>query len=111
MQNLLNEFVKHYQRDDNFKRQVDQYQRSLSSGEQDFIKNIFLLYKGLMSNDMISRRYTSLSPDEKDIIQKTYYNLNLLFDFLLYPNKWMEKKTGLRKFLSNVTTGKETTPN
>ena len=96
MQNLLNEFVKHYQTDDEFKRQVMQYQRSLNSGEQDFIKNIFLIYKGLMANDMISKRHTNLKPIEKDTIKKTYYNINLIFEFLMYPNKWMEENVERR---------------
>ena len=109
MQNLLNEFVRHYEKDDEFKRQLGAYQRSLNSGQIEFIKTIILLYQGLMLQDMMSKRFTQLDSDEKDILQKTYYNLNLLFDFLLYPNKWMEKRMSLKKFMSNITTGKETT--
>jgi len=49
--------------------------------------------KGIMATDMFSRQHTALSPVEKDVTQRTYYNIDQMLTFLLDPLKWMKKQS------------------
>ena len=46
---------------------------------------------------MFSRKHTQLTDREKDVVQRTYYNINQILDFLLDPlgkikkqSKWLQ---------------------
>lgn len=109
MQRLLNEFAKLYNSNTQFQNKFEQYARSLKSGDQEFYKDTLMILKVLMDEDMFSKKYTNLPAEEKDVLQRTYYNINLLFDYLLNPMDWMKKKTNLKQLMSNAVTRKETT--
>jgi len=48
--------------------------------------------KGIMATDMFSKNHTLLDEREKDIIQRTYYNIDQMLTFLVSPMAWMQKK-------------------
>jgi len=49
--------------------------------------------KGTMATDMFSKKFTDLDSQEKDTIQKTYYNIDQMLTFLLNPLGWMKKRS------------------
>lgn len=52
--------------------------------------------KLLMSVDMLNESFTKLSPDEKDIRQRTYAGIAEVLNFLQHPFKDIEKKARIR---------------
>jgi len=57
---------------------------------------MLMIIKGVMATDMFSSKYTSLPAEEKDVMQKTYYNIDQILTFLLDPIKWMKNRTKYR---------------
>jgi len=49
--------------------------------------------KGVMASDMFSRTFTDLDQTEKDVMQKTYYQMDQILVFLLNPSGWMKRKS------------------
>lgn len=92
MKQLLNEFPRLYQDHDEFKRRLNSYQRVVKSEDWQFVRDTILTIKGNIYNDMLSARYTKKSPVEKDIEQRTYYNVMQILDFLSDPLKWIKQK-------------------
>ena len=76
-----------------FSRRLDSYTRVLETPDWKFLRDVFLTIKGEMMVDMLSDRYTNLNKEEKDITQKTYYQINKLLDFLSEPKTWVKEKT------------------
>ena len=95
MKTLINEFVS-YLDNDEFHRRMDAYSRIIKTPEWKFVSDVFLTMKGEMMVDMFSYKYTMLSEKDKDIQQKTYYQINQILEFLSDPRDWARKKT-LRK--------------
>lgn len=95
MKQLLNEFPKLYQSHDEFKRRLEHYQRTIKSDDWQFVRDIILTIKGEIYEQLLSARYTQLPPAEKDIEQRTYYNIIQVLDFLSDPMKWIAKKRQL----------------
>ena len=50
----------------------------------------------LMSVDMLSGEHTKLTPEEKDVRQRTYAGINEVINFLINPFEQMEKKAKLK---------------
>jgi len=46
-----------------------------------------------MATDMFSRKYTDLDVKEKDVRQRTYYNIDQMITFLLNPTGWIKKRS------------------
>ena len=102
MKNLLNQFHEYFQQSDDFKQQIVNYQRMLKTKEWRTHYDLLMTIKGIMANDMFSRKYTSLDAQEKDVVQKTYYNINQILDFLLNPVKGIEKQGKWATFSSQL---------
>lgn len=92
MRKLLHEVFDGYQNNDEFKRQLENYARYIELPEGRFVKDTFMVLKGTILNTMLSSAYTKLDPTEKDVMQRTFYNITQLLDFLLSPVKEIQKK-------------------
>jgi len=55
-----------------------------------------------MANDMFSRNYTALDQSEKDVVQRTYYNVGQILDFLSNPLPWVQKKSRWQNLKTNL---------
>ena len=93
IKNLLNDFVELFQKSGEFQQGLANYQRALNSKEWQFHRDLLLTIKGKMATNMFERNYTELSPEEKDVIQRTYYHISQMLDFLSNPLGWMKKKS------------------
>lgn len=95
MKNLLSEFEKYFEKQEEFRRRLINYSRMLESEEFSFFKDALLTMKGIMATDMLeSRQFTSLDPVEKDVTQKTYHNIDQMLTFLSDPLKWIKRQGG-----------------
>jgi hypothetical protein len=56
-----------------------------------------------MAQDMLSAKHTKLSDVEKDVVQRTYYNINQMIAFLLEPYKWVSKQYKWKQNLTQLT--------
>ena len=55
-----------------------------------------------MATDMFSKHYTALPPGDKDVMQKTYYNIDQMLNFLMNPISWMKKTSKWQVFQTNL---------
>ncbi len=99
MKNLLNNFVVYYDSYDEFKHRVDQYQRVLESKEWAFFKEHLLVIKSEMANRMLTEKFTDMNAEDKDVLQKTYYNINQILDYLGSPVKWFRRRNRFKQVL------------
>ena len=97
MKSLLNQFVHFYQTDPEFQREINNFQLAIKSSQWKFYKQMLLIIRGIMANNMFSKQFTTLDAKEKDIAQRTYYNIDQILTFLLDPLKWIEKKSKWQK--------------
>ena len=102
MKNLLREFVTLFHTNDNFQRKLGSYERVVKTEDWGFLKDVLLTIKGEMAVDMFSRKHTLLSKEEKDVVQRTYYNINQTLDFLLRPEDWVKKQSRWERALSDL---------
>jgi len=101
VRNLVQVFEKLFNSHDGFKKQAQDYTRALKSPDWKFLTDAILLIRGQMAEDMFSAKYTNLSKEEKDVVQKTYYNINQILDFLQNPQSWMNRRTKVKQGLAN----------
>ncbi len=93
MKNLLNKLVRlHESSNADFNTKLGQYKRVMESPEWKFIRDTFLVMKSEMMQEIFSRPHTRLDKEEKDVIQRTYFNINEALDFLLQPDQWLKTK-------------------
>lgn len=92
MKSLLREIFDGYKNNDEIKRQLENYARFIELPEGKFIKDTFLIIKGTILNTMLSASYTRLDQTEKDVMQRTFYNIDQMLDFLISPVKAVQKK-------------------
>ena len=68
------------------------YERALRSEDWKFLRDCLLLIRGEMAIDMFSKTHTKLGKEEKDVVQKTYYNIDQMIAFLLEPKRWVSRR-------------------
>jgi hypothetical protein len=102
IKSFLNQFVELYDKEEEYQRRLANYQRVLKTEEWQFVKDTLVTIRGTMLTDMFSRKYTELDPLEKDVIQKTYYNIDQMITFLLSPAGWIKKKSKWSSLTSNL---------
>ncbi len=95
MRNLLNSFIEVVKGNEAFEQRMGDYERISKTQQWKFVQDVLLTIRGTMATDMFSQKYTNLDPTEKDVQQRTYYQINQLLDFLMQPTGWIRKK---RKF-------------
>jgi hypothetical protein len=93
MKDLLKQFVVLFDTYDEYQRRLDAYQRVLKTEEWKFLRDTFVTLKATILSDMLSAQYTKLDEREKDVMQRTYYNINLILDFLSEPKKWIQYRS------------------
>lgn len=102
----LNELLRLYDKHEPFRQQLEMYARQLETGEHSFLRDMLLTMKGVILADVFSTEFSELGAADKDVLQRTYYNLNLWIDFLIAPMKAInEKKVRMAK-LAGPTKGK-----
>lgn len=102
MKDLLRQFIIYFDNYDEYKRRLDAYDRILKTEEWKFLRDTFMTIKAEILADMLSRKHTDLSETEKDVIQKTYYNINQMLDFLSEPKKWIAKRSRWESVVKNI---------
>lgn len=106
IKNLLSDFVKFYEENEAFKQQLGQLDRVKATKEWKFYTDLLITIKGIMASDMFSKHHTLLDEREKDIVQRTYYNIDQMLTFLMNPLRWMKKKSRWQNLKTNLK-GKE----
>jgi hypothetical protein len=102
VRDLLNSFIELANTNEQFRQRLGDYERVSKSKQWQFVRDVLLTIKGTILDDMLSMKHTKLDPVEKDVRQRTYYQINILLDFLMEPSMWIKKK---RKFLPTVRQG------
>ncbi|MDY6834982.1 MAG: hypothetical protein SVY53_09320 [Chloroflexota bacterium] len=100
--NVLSEFPLLFETSEQFQREIAGLARALNTPEWKTYKDLLLTMKGIMATDMLSRSFTTQDAIEKDVIQRTYYNINQILDFLANPVKWLQKPRGVGDFFKNT---------
>ncbi len=90
--NFLSELLKLHESNESVKRGIESYSRQMDSPDFKFFKDMLLTIKGSILSDMFSHEFTELGADEKDVLQRTYFNLNQMLDFLIAPTRFIQKK-------------------
>ena len=98
MKTLINELLETYDNHDEFKRQLENYHHFVQSESGKFVYDVFKVCQTSIVNELLTARYTKLSPAEKDVTQKIIYQLNQIFTFLMAPMRMVNKKKS-KKFL------------
>jgi len=102
MKNLLAQFVTYFNESEEFQRELAALERVIKSKEWQFFKTMLLSMQGIMANDMLSKHYTNLDQTEKDVMQKTYYNINQMLMFFMSPFGWVKKRSKWKEVLKAV---------
>lgn len=93
MRKTLNEFVLLYRDNEEFQQKIESLQRVIDTDEWKTFKDVLVTIRGVMATDMFSHKFTSLDATEKDIMQRTYYNIDQMLEFLLRPMGWIRKQS------------------
>ena len=102
MKNLLNQFLELYKKNEAFQQELGQLDRAKATKEWKFYTDLLITIKGIMATDMFSKHHTLLDEREKDVIQRTYYNIDQMLTFLLNPVRWIEKRSRWDKLKTNL---------
>ena len=106
MKSLLSNFVRYYDSYDEFQHKVDQYQRAIESKEWEFLRETILVIKSEMASQFLSKEVTNMSAEDKDVLQKTYYHINQILDYLNSPLKWFKRRSRFKQVLKPNFKGK-----
>lgn len=93
MKDLLKQFVVLFDQYEEYQRRLDAYGRVLKSEEWKFVRDTFLTLRATMVADMLTAKHTNLNEKDKDVVQRTYYNINEMLDFLSEPKKWIKHRS------------------
>ena len=102
MKYLLKDIQEYMENDDSFRSKATNYSRTMKTQELEFMQSAILIIKGVMMKDMLSYQHTNSDAYEKDVTQRTYYNINQILDFLANPENWLRKKNKLKQMYANT---------
>lgn len=102
MKYLLKEIQDFMETDDAFRQRAANYTRHMKTQELEFMVLAIQIIKGIMLTDLLSFKHTNSDPYEKDVTQRTYYNINQILDFLSSPEGWFRKKNKLKQAYANT---------
>ena len=94
MKNLLSDFEDLYVGDEEIRRQIENFDRIQNTPEWKFFKKMLMTIRGVMATEMLSKRHTELDPVEKDVAQRTFYNIGQMLTFFGNPVGWIKYKKG-----------------
>lgn len=103
MKDLLKDIQDYMEQDDGFRQRSGQYTRAMKSEEWQFLNHAILIIKGKMMEDMLSLKHTNSDPYDKDVTQRTYYNINRMLDFLTSPEAWLKKRHKVKQAYANMS--------
>lgn len=103
--NAVTELLRLYNKNDAFKQQIETYSRQMETGAFKFFRDMLLTMKGVILADMFSQGFSELGAADKDVLQRTYYQLNQWIDFMIAPMKAINEKKD-RLVQMNLTSGK-----
>ena len=102
MRNLVKIFEDLFHEHEGFQRDATDFSRAMKTEQWKFLVDAVLMVRGQMAEDMFSYQYTNSDPIEKDVAQRTYYNINQILDFLIDPNRWVKKKSKIKQAYANL---------
>ena len=102
MKDLLKQFIVLFDTYEEYQRRLDAYDRILKTEEWKFIRDTFLTIKAAMVTDMLSNKHTNLEEHDKDVAQRTYYNVNQILDFLSEPKKWIQYRSRWNRVVNKI---------
>lgn len=82
-----------FEKEEEYQRRLGNYQRVMKTEEWQFVRDTLLTIRGAIANDMFTRKFTELDAMDKDVLQKTYYNIDQMLTFLLNPLGWIKKRS------------------
>ncbi len=92
MKHLLSPFFDLFMTNEGFQQQAASFERAMLTSDWKFMKDVLLVIRGQMATNLLSRKYTQLDANKKDVIQQTYYGIDEIIEFLLSPVRWVKKK-------------------
>lgn len=102
IKSLIRQFLEYAERSEDFRRQADYYSKAIKTEEWKFLHTAIHLIMNKMLQHMLSKEFTSLDETEKDVTQRTYYNINQILTFLLDPSLWVRNRSKWLKSLSQL---------
>ena len=99
----LKKFANICSSNDEYKRQLANLQAATKSKEWEFVIQILWSIKNHMAIELLDdAKYTKSSPEDKDITQRVYHNINEWIDFLTNPTGWISKKGLLQRIVPDL---------
>ena len=102
MRNLVTIYEKLFKEHDGFQRQADDFTRAMQTEQWKFLNDAILMIRGELRSDILSYNYTETDPIEKDVMQRTYYNIDQILEFLINPNRWIKKKSKIKQAYADL---------
>ena len=102
--NAVTELLRLYDKHDGFKQQLETYSRQMETKEFKFFRDMLLTMKGVILADVFSKGFSELGAADKDVLQRTYFQLNQWIDFMIAPMKAINEKKN-RLVQLNLTSG------
>jgi hypothetical protein len=96
----LKRYVQVCANNDEYQRRLTDIGRVVKSPEWKYVIQILWTIKNEMAIELMSSKFTALTPDEKDRTQAVYANINEWIDFLTSPMNWVGKKGLIQLFTS-----------
>ena len=106
MESILREISVTYWRGNNDDRKLTNYVAMRQHPGWPVLQEFLLLMRGTIAENMLSKRFTELDCTEKDIRQRTYYNMDEVIRFLLDPVSKARKLAGIAKHNQKMTPSK-----
>lgn len=101
MKDLLAQFVEIFDKNETFQSELMRFERALKTPEWAFFVGVLRLMQGKILEHMVSKEYTLLDGVEKDVLQRSYYNINQMLVFLMSPMGWVRRRGKWKKVLSD----------
>jgi len=93
MKNLISELLSTYEKYDEFKRKLENYHNYVQSDDGEFVRDVFKTTKLAITVEMFTARYTKLPAEEKDVLQRTFYQIDQMLDFLMAPMRVVNERS------------------
>ena len=99
MKDLIGQFAEIFDKNETFQFELSKFDRALKTPEWAFFVGVLRLIQGKMLEHMVSKDFTLLDEIEKDVVQRSYYNLNQILVFLMTPSGWIKKRSRWKQLL------------
>jgi len=93
MKDLIAQIGAVFDGNEKFQSELLGFDKALKTPEWAAFVGMIRLMQGKMLEHMFSKEYTALDETEKDVTQRTYYNINRILTFLLSPMGWARKRS------------------